>query len=178
MHRLLLPILAVACWAQTPADLFNRAPKAVDDALRARIAEFYQDHIDAKYRQAEKLVAEDSKDFFYTANKPKYLGFHIERIEYNDDFSKAHATMVVEQFVLMPGLTADKPLKVPIPSRWKLVDGQWYWYVNHEELKRTPFGTVTPGQETAGQLPRIPSAEEMTGILKQVKADRTKVELE
>jgi hypothetical protein len=179
--RFTLPLIAAACFAQAPADLFSRAPKGVDEALRARITQFYHDHMDAKYRQAEKLVAEDSKDFFYAANKPKYLGFEIQKIEYSEDFTKAKAMILVEQYVLMPGLS-DKPMKVPIPSRWKIVDGQWYWYVDQDELRKTPFGSLAsaPGSEsgTAAKMPHIPSADEMTGIFRQVKADKSKVELE
>ncbi len=32
--------------------------------------EFYQYHVDSKFRKAEELVADDSKDGFYAANKP------------------------------------------------------------------------------------------------------------
>src|SRR5262252_4422911 len=106
-----LCVCAASCLAQSPADLFNRPPADVDKALRVRITEFYQDHVDGKFRQAEALVAEDTKDFFYSANKPKYLSFEIQRIDYSDGFTRAKATVLCEQYVLMPGFT-DKPLKV------------------------------------------------------------------
>ena len=182
MYRLVLPVLlAAACCAQNPTDLFTRAPKAIDDALRARIAEFFQDHVDGKYRQAEQLVAEDTKDFFYTANKPKYLGFEIRVIDYTDDFTKARATVVVQQFMLMPGF-GDKPLNVPISSYWKIEQGKWVWYVDQERLSHTPWGVMKaqggPGDKSGSSMPRMPNATEMTGMLQQVKVDRSEVALE
>src|SRR5215510_5970979 len=113
MSRLILfVILAAALLAQAPADLFNKPPVEVDQALRARITEFYQYHVKQQFRQAEALVAEDTKDFFYSHNKPQYLTFEIGRIEYSENFTRAKATMVTEQYVMMPGFM-DKPMKVP-----------------------------------------------------------------
>src|SRR5262249_13083166 len=146
-------LLAAASFAQNPADLFEKAPPAVDEALHARVREFYQLHVDKKFRQAERLVADDTKDLFYAMEKPNYYSFEIRRIEYSDNFTKAKVLTVCEMTILVVGF-ADKPVKVPIPSRWKLVDGHWYWYVDQEELKETPFGVVNPGKERgAGSLP-------------------------
>src|ERR1044071_5965016 len=100
MHRACVFVLLASCLsAQAPADLFHKAPPAVDEALRARIAKFYQLHVDSKFRQAEALVAEDSKDFFYSANKPKYLGFEIKQIIYSDDFTKARAVVITQMVI-------------------------------------------------------------------------------
>jgi hypothetical protein len=171
-----LSVCSVVCFAQTPADLFNRPPAEVDQALRARITEFYQDHVDGKFRQAESLVAEDTKDFFYSGNKPKYLNFEINRIDYSEGYTRAKAIVLCEQFVLMPGFT-DKPLKVPTPSTWKLVDGQWYWYVDPDQLSLTPFGKMKAGSGTASGKPVIPKPEDMNFIFTLVKADKAAVSL-
>ena len=60
---------------------------------------------------------------------------------------------------MLPGFMG-KPMKVPVPSTWKLVDGTWYWYVDPESLRMTPFGKMTPGaaQESASApaFPRFP----------------------
>ncbi|PWU12292.1 MAG: hypothetical protein C5B51_00970 [Terriglobia bacterium] len=177
MLRFLTVAFCVAvCFAQDPADLFNRPPADVDQALRARISEFYQDHVDGKFRQAEALVAEDTKDFFYGGNKPKYLSFEIRRIEYSEGYTRAKATVLCEQYVMLPGFT-DKPLKVPIPSTWKLVDGKWYWYIDPEALRQTPFGKMTPGPGGGSSPIKIPTAGEMNFIFAQVKADKTAVSL-
>src|SRR6478672_5762666 len=108
MHRACFFVLLASCLsAQDPADLFQKAPP-VDEALRMRITKFFQYHVDAKFRQAESLVAEDSKDFFYSANKPKYMGFEIKNIVYTDDFHKAKAVVVTQMIVMAPGFL-DKP---------------------------------------------------------------------
>ncbi|MBZ5580803.1 MAG: hypothetical protein LAQ30_01120 [Acidobacteriia bacterium] len=150
-------------------------PPDVDKALRARIAEFYQYHVDAQYRKAESLVAEDTKDFFYTANKPKYLSFVIQSIAYSDDFTKAKAVVLCEQYLAMP-IFAGRPMKVPTPSTWKLEDGKWYWYVDPASLRVTPFGTsVSAPAPAAGSLPAIPTTAEFA--LNKVKADKSSLSL-
>lgn len=180
MGRTVLSLLAVCClYGQTPTDLFHKAPPAVDEALRARIAKFYQLHVDGKFRQAEGLVAEESKDFFYSSNKPKYLGFEIKGIEYSDDFTTAKATVIGQRIVMMPGF-ADKPMPVPEPSRWKLVNGEWYWYVTDDDLYQTPFGRMKPSTAGTGPAaaPVIPSQQEMTKVIAEVRADKKEVILE
>src|SRR5579859_4504463 len=136
MHRIGLLLLAATIPAigQNAADAFNKAPEKVDKALRARIEEFYMDHIKQQFRKADSLVAEDTKEFFYVQNKPTYLSCEISRIEYQRDWTRAKATVLCEQYVMMPGF-ADKPLKVPIPSTWKIEKGKWCWYVDTSKLK-------------------------------------------
>src|SRR5262245_52122822 len=178
MYRLLVCSLsAVALFAQNPADLFNRPPAAVDQALRARIHEFYEFHVKQQFRQAETLVAKDTQEFFYTKNKPQYLSFEIQRIEYFDNFTRAKATMVTEQYVMMPGF-ANKPMKIPSPSTWKIEDGKWVWYVDQDSLRESPFGRMTAGPAAPGAaagLPAIPASPEF--IFRQVKADKDMVVL-
>ena len=77
---------------------------------------------------------------------------------------------------------ADKPLKVPLPSRWKLENGEWFWYVDLEALKQTPFGTARPGTALpsgggAPGLPPLPDKATLARQLQQVKADKSSVRL-
>jgi hypothetical protein len=166
---------ASLCLAQAPSDP-PKPPEDVDRALRARVTEFYQDHVDGKFRQAEALVADDTKDFFYSASKPKYLSFEIAGIKYMDNFTRANVTIVLEQYIMMPGFT-DKPVKVPAPSMWKLVDGQWYWYVDQATLHQTPFGGAKDGPASTPTPIAIPKAEDMVYIFTLVKADKQAVNL-
>lgn len=170
-----LTVLAGIAFAQDPADLFNKPPAKVDQALRSRITEFYDDHIKQQYRKADALVAADTKEFFYTQNKPAYLSCEIARIGYSDNFTRAKATMLCEQIIVMPGFT-DKPMKVPFPSTWKLEKGKWFWYVDKEALRQTPFGKMTPGPGVPGGLPTsLP--QDPSAFLTLVKADRQTVEI-
>jgi hypothetical protein len=179
MYRTCLFLLLASCLsAQEPADLFHKAPPAVDEALRTRISKFFQLHVDGKFRQAEAMVAEDSKDFFYSSNKPKYMGYEIKNIAYNDDFTKAKAVVVAQMVIMAPGFL-DKPVGVPIPSRWKVENGDWYWYIDQDELNQTPFGKMKAGtaSNSGGGLPAMPSPEETARILAGVKADHEELEL-
>jgi hypothetical protein len=174
-----LLLCAAACFAQSNADLFNRPPEDVDHALRARIAEFYQDQVDGKFRQAESLVAEDTKDYYYSASKVKYLSFEVRDIHYSEGFTRAKAVILIERYIAIPGVAA-RAMKVPTPSTWKLVDGQWYWYVDQEALKQTPFGKLNPGPAVPGTPPAVPAAlpdlQQMQKMFsQQIKVDKAAV---
>ena len=178
-----LTLCAGLCLAQTPVASQTAVPPEVDQALRARISEFYQDHVDGKFRQAEALVAEESKDYYYAANKPKYIGFEISRIEYSDDFTRAKAVVACGTYIMAPGFLGH-PLKVPIASTWKLVDGQWYWYVDQNQALQTPFGKMTPGKgapPSGDAAPALPTQEQMQALAQQlanlVKADKESITL-
>jgi len=127
--------------AQTGAAASQKAPPEVEEALRTRVNNYYEDCIAGKYREAENLLAEESRDYFYNHNKPKYRGFEVQSIQWSQDFQQAKV------FVL---LTVDMPLgSVTIPGHptmegdWKLVDGQWYLHlITPQEKFVTPFGTV------------------------------------
>jgi hypothetical protein len=173
----LLALFTASLFAQAD-DPFNRPPAGVDQALRARIQEFYQLHVKGDFRHAEALVAEDTKEFYYSHNKPQYLSAEISRIDYSDNFTKAKATILCEQYIMMPGFS-DKPLKVPTPSPWKIVDGKWYWYVDPDSLRDSPFGRMTAGQGPAKGgapgLPAIPSNPDF--LFTQVQLDKKSVTL-
>lgn len=172
-----IALFAALAWGQTPATPSEKPPAEVDEALRARMKEFYHYFETQEYRKAEKLIAEESQDFFYNHNKPHYLSTEIQSIQYSDHFTRATAVVLCEQYVMMPGF-AGKPLKVPTTSTWKIVDGQWFWYVDPAELRRTPFGTIPekPGAPAApGSLPSIPTTVDFAMNL--VKADTRSVQL-
>ncbi len=177
-------LLVPALFAQLTSDVLEKAPPDVEDALRARMTQFFQLHVEGKYRQAEKLVAEDTLDYYYNASKPKYLKFTIGKIQYSDNFTKAFSTVVCSVNVPFPGL-AGKPLDMPTPSWWKLENGQWFWYIPPEKLLQTPFGIRKPESAQAapaagGALPaKIPvSVSEAQGMLNGVRADKQDVRLD
>ena len=154
-------------------------PPDVDQALRDRITKFYQAHVDRKLiRQADQYVAEDTKDFFFESNKPVYLEFRIDKIDYSDDFTKAKAIVACKMIVPMPGFT-DAPMTVPAPSTWKIENGQWVWYVDQKVGRETPFGRMKPaeGAPSAGSVPSLASAPDIQALWKSVRADKSSVSL-
>lgn len=177
----LLAVLAAACFAQNAEELFNKPPAEVDQALRARITEFYGYHVSGQPRKAEAMVAEDTKEYFYNNNKPAYLHCETRTIVYSENFTHAKATILCKMYVMVPGFT-DKPLDVPIPSYWKIEDGKWVWYVDQVVRRGSPMGlTMTPGpprgddQAPRQSLPEIPATPDFLYSL--VKADKTEVEI-
>jgi hypothetical protein len=178
MYRILIfASLATAAFAQNPADLFNRAPADVDQALRARITEFFHYHVTGEHRKAEELVAEDTKDYFYDGNKPRYLSFEIGKIEYSDGYTKAKAMVTVKMPVMLPGFNG-KVMEIPTASYWKLIDGKWYWYVDMAMRNASPMGEMKPGPPKAdGAPPRPVIAVSMEELFAQVKADKGAVEV-
>ena len=173
---LLLPF----AMAQNPADLFAKAPPEVDAALRARIAKFYQAHVDGKPRRAEEVVAEESKDYFYNIRKPQFLGFEVSKIEYSKDFTEAKVITLVETYVIVLGF-GNKPMKVPVTSLWKIENGQWCWYITDDLINTTPFGKMgnPPGSDGKNNapLPDIKNAPDVAAVSQQVKADKLVAEL-
>lgn len=169
-------LLGAAAWAQAPADSFDKAPADVEDALRARIAGFYQAHVDHKFRQADQYVAEDTKDFYYEANKPAYMSFRIDKISYSDNFTKAKAVVICKMHVTMLGM-ADLVSEVPTPSTWKLENGAWYWYVDQKSGRETPFGHWSPQGSSTGAMPSMAGAPDVQSLQKMVEVDRKSVEL-
>jgi len=169
-------------FAQSNEPFAPKPPAAVDAALRARVMEFFNLHVSGQFRKAEELVAEDTKDFFYTHNKPKYLGCEITRTDFSANFTKANALLICEQYVMMPGFS-DRPMKIPTPSTWKLENGKWVWYVDQEALRNTPWGKMTAGAfpdrnapVTAGpSLGNIPTTAEF--LFTQIRLDKDAVSL-
>ncbi len=177
MYRFLsIFLLTLSLSAQQNLD---KPPQDVDDALRARIKQFYDLHVAGKYRQAEQLVAEESKDDFYSLSKPDIHAYKIGNIEYSENFTKAKAVIVGSMPVLLKW-AGGTLMDMPFASFWKIENGQWSWYYNKEALRHTPFGDVkTQPEENAPRptaLPVMPvlSVEQLQSAL---KIDRSHVEL-
>ena len=176
-----LALWAAAAFAQSSEPFKPKPPTAVDSALRARVQEFFELQVKGEYRKAELLVAEDTKDYYYTHDKPKYLSCEINKIDYTDKFTKATALVACDRYVMMPGFS-DKPMKVPGMSTWKLVEGKWYWYVDQDAVVNTPFGKMTAGAFPAnGAAPPPPSLGAISMspdfLMTQVKMDPQSVRL-
>ena len=171
-------LLGVACFGQDPSALFQKAPPDVEEALRARLKQFYGFYMEGKFRAADALVAEDSKDAFYVAGKRKCRSIDIDTLKFSEDFSKADVFVSCDTDVMIEpvGLI---PAKVPMRTRWKMLDGEWFWYVDpaSEQGMATPFGFFKPGSRNGSPAGMgIPasgmSVEALTAL---VKADRQQV---
>jgi hypothetical protein len=176
------------CLAQnqsgTVAQAGPAAPPEVDQALRARVTKFFQAHVDGKFRLAEQVIAEDSKDIYYAAQKPRYLKFEISKITYSDHFTKA--TVIANCDREMSTKFGTYTINVPQESYWKIEGGEWCWYVD-PDIIRGPFGDtrkrseqpVNAAPNTSASVTRKgPSVDDVLRTMGQaVKADKTQVRL-
>jgi hypothetical protein len=178
-RRFLFAALAASAWAQQQS---NPAAVQAEQALRDRVQQFYQLQTDEKYRQAESMVADDTKDDYYNGKKPKIKGFTVEKIDLNDDLTKAKVLIKAKVLVLMPGAGA-QIFEMPTPTTWKLENGEWRWYIAPEAKVTTPFGKInTTGDKksalnTNGQAPGGIDNPNLGALLGQVSIDGTAVEL-
>jgi hypothetical protein len=163
--------------AATARDASESAPAEVDQALWDRATKFYQAHVDAKYRQAEEYVAEDTKDYYYASQKPHYLSFEIKKISYSDHFTKAKVTTICR--ISQASNFGIMTFNVPQTSNWRLEGGLWYWYTDPNAIA-TPFGTMKHSQPGAAQsgepAPTMkPLVSNVGELWKQVTADKSEV---
>ena len=181
----LAAILAVSAAGQTATtkvsapNPFAKPPANVDDALKSRVKEFYQDHVTGKYRKAELLVSEESKDGFYAANKPALESFKIGDVVYSESYKKAKVTIVGKMFISFLGMSGPKLMDVPFPSYWKVENGKWAWYIYQDPNRMTPFGRAngTSGGASSDPAAAFANAPNVAAIQSGVKVDRTEVKL-
>jgi len=170
-------LILAALLAQDPAALFQKAPPHIEEALRARVTTFYQHHVDGKFTQALRLVAEDSGDAFLGADKKRCRSFEIIKLTFSDNFTRANVLVGCDTDFVMP---ASKPIPVtmPQPSQWKVADGNWFWFsepIDPNKGVDTPFGTMRPGAPgdrnlEAGHIP-------LAVVQSAVKANKSEAKL-
>ncbi len=156
---------------QAPADLFDKAPPAVEEALKSRVTAFFEAQMAKKFRVADQYVAEDAKDAFFGADKAACRSFNWVKAVYEENFTKARALTQCE--IMFSQLGTRIPVTMPLTSYWKLVEGQWFWYVPPDtDSHVTPFGVLKAGPETTKTAPalRIPKPEEIFSSGKLGKA--------
>jgi hypothetical protein len=129
--RAVLFLLPIAVFAQTAP------PAEVDQALRARVTEFFQDFVEAKFLAAMDLVASDTKEAYFAAGKTPLKAFQMRDVKYSSDFTKATVNLAVKRIWSIQ--TQQIVVDVDMPTTWKIENGKWVWY---QEL--APDAWVTP----------------------------------
>lgn len=171
-RRLLFPAIAVTALAQQTSPASAEAEKA----LRARAQEFYQLEVDGKFRNAEALVAEDSKDYYFNNGKPHIRSFDLAKVEFTGDGTYAVVTLIAKVIMMAPGVSAQE-IPVTALHTWKLEDGKWVWYKEQNAEIDTPFGKMHPGP-TGATGSALPSGlPDFSQIQSLVSIDRTTVDL-
>jgi hypothetical protein len=178
-------IAAVLASGQDNSDLFEKAPPPIDEALRARVTQFYQAYTSGKFREAYPLVAEDSQDAFFAAPKEAPKSCDIIRIQYSDNFTKADVVEACKSEWNYHGVKT--PTSFPLMSHWKVVDGQWFWFYIKPTSAPSPFSPLgflsgiadSQAESAAKALPAMPAnpLEAARNILSKVRLDKTTVKL-
>jgi len=174
-RRLLFPVAAATAWAQQTSPAAAKAEKA----LRERVQQFYQLQLDKKYRQAEAMVADDTRDDYYASKKPDIKGFSIEKIQLLDGNTKAKVIIKAKVVMLFPGAGA-QIFETPTPTEWKLENGEWRWYISEEAKAASPFGrlktTAGGAIDNKGQAPGGIEHPNLGALEEQIAIDSTAVE--
>jgi hypothetical protein len=178
---LLGPLFLASAAQEEPRNLFEKAPPDVEEALKSRVTKFYQYFIEGKFRAADAMVAEDSKEDFFAAEKRKYKGCDVGAPKYSEGFTKAMVVTSCGTTYSSMGRTLD--VKLPIVSFWKLENGEWMWYVlppgdkYYSPIGEMPRPHEGPGNMNTTQAPAQPMRPVISPeqIMKAVRADRESV---
>jgi hypothetical protein len=151
---LLLPLIA---FGQQQA-----AATEAEQALRARVTEFLQYHVEGNFRKAYDLIADDTKDEYFNGGKAQLKGFTIDKLVFNDDkFTRATVTATLSKTVIVIG--QEFPATVPSITTWKIENGKWVWTSDVKPAWNTPMdppnsrrpeATAPANNDTAG-LPKV-----------------------
>ncbi len=170
-----------AALGQNSSELFDKAPPAIDEALRARVDKFYGAFIAGKFKDAYSMVAEDSQDKFFELSKDQYKGCEIIKISYSENFTKASVVTSCKSDWRWHG--AVTLTSFPLTSHWVVIDSQWMWHFERPTMVPNPFSptgfvAVPPDTTTsnAGLVPKdLPATAKE--ILAKVSVDKASVRL-
>ena len=177
--RVTIATLVLACayaFAESPTAVFDKAPPQVENALRERIAKFFEAHISGKFRLAEQVVHDDSQDIFYNSQKQKFISYEIVKIDYSENFTKATVVTAVEMDWHTARLGKIR-VKPPMKTLWKVDDGQWWWYAVPQKDWATPFGRMTPGADATKNAVPEWTLQDPSRVLRQVEVSKTDINL-
>jgi hypothetical protein len=131
---ILLPLLGFG-QSQTPAE-------QAEVALRARVTEFLQYHVDGNFRKAYELVADDTKEDYFNTGKARLTSFTIDDIKFTDNFTKAAVTATMAKTVSVLG--QEIPVSSPSTTTWKIENGKWVWYSDVKASSMNPVAALSP----------------------------------
>jgi hypothetical protein len=128
-----LTLFPLVSLAQNPDSAPLTAPPEIEQALRGRVSEFFQHLVEADFRRAYSLVAEDTKEYYFNTpmGDSTFESFRITGVRFlNGDFTKASVNLECRQ-KMHEGEFAGAVVSVPIATLWKIEDRKWMWH--HEK---------------------------------------------
>ena len=184
MYRIaLFVLLAASSFAQTDAAPVEKPPAGLEQAVRARVNEFYSMMLNRQYRKAEALIAEDTKDYYYGGAKPEIHKYEVMTIEFSDHFTHAKAMTRCTEPVVVAGFPPGD-MTVTVPSLWRLEDGNWYLYEDPEKISnpsglRTKIQSAIDSSAAKNAPPPMPKElpKDPSFVLGKVLIDKNEVKL-
>jgi hypothetical protein len=161
--------------------------KEAEKALRARVTEFLQYHVDGNFRKAYDMVATDTQEDYFNTGKVQIKGFTIDDIQFSENFTKAAVRTTISRTMNVAG--TDFPVMMPAVTTWKIENNKWVWYKVATNASDTPFGPAALPSATgvapqANADPALPKdfndktiADAARSILQQVSVDKNQVTL-
>jgi predicted nucleic-acid-binding Zn-ribbon protein len=181
----LLLFSMAAAFGQDKADkteIIDKAPPAIEEALRARVNHFYELFKEGKFKEAYSLVADDSQDKFFELAKDEYKSCEIIKTRYTENFTKATVVTACKTDWRFQNITT--PMSFPLVSNWELLNDQWYWHYMKPTIVPTPFspsgfvpGQADNGDDTTSRVPKDIGAAGQA-ILAKVGVDKSVVQLQ
>ena len=177
---LLLGVRGLAAEDTVEAREYSKsAPDAVKESLSTRVNAFYDLFRAGKFRDAEAIVSEPSRDLFYGAKKNRIISYQIESMEFADDFKFAKALVTCKTIIPMMG---SEPFDVPLSSEWRWQDSDWFMHFQQREATteafQSPFGPMTykDTPNTPGHTP-MPPRPTLDSLRDMVRADRNELRM-
>ena len=180
--RLVWPLV----WLPLIAFGQQNPPPEVDQALRARVTQFLQYHVEGNFRKAYDMVAEDTQEEYFNMGKAQLQGFKIDDVKFTDNFTKASVTATMSKMINVVG--QEFPMSAPSTTTWKIEGGKWVWYNETKPAWTTPLGPASapaaaPKSNNAADLVLPKEFDDKTiaaaarDILQQVNVDKKEVTL-
>jgi len=182
-------IMSMFAMVLLPLLLLAQAPgqAEAEQALRARVTEFLQYHVDGNFRKAYDMVATDTQEDYFNTGKIQIKGFTIDDVQFSENFTKASIRTTISRNMNVAG--QDFPVLMPSITTWKIENNKWVWYKVASKTPDTPFGPgALPsalGVAPTAADPALPKdfndktiADAARSILQQVSVDKNDVTLE
>jgi hypothetical protein len=187
MHRIaFFAILSAAAFAQTEVQPPEKPPAGLEQAVRARVSQFYEMLVNQQYRKAEGMVAEDTKDYYYAGSKPEIHKFEVLSVAFSDRFTHAKVLTRCSEPIVLAGFPPTE-ITVNVPTLWKLENGDWYVYEDPEKITnptglRTKMQSAVDGASskvTVPQMPQMPHEQptDSSFVLGKLHLDKPEIRL-
>lgn len=112
-------LLCVGCLI--PSAVLAQTASKQEEALKARVQEFYRLLQVAQPTDAEPFVTKDTLDNFRNTTKKAFVSYELESVKVEPDGKTGTAKVNIQ--TIIPFSTT--PAMVPVTTQWKLQDGDW-----------------------------------------------------